>query len=379
MVLTPACTWLSPQLRDGGQGPDLPHHRQARLRLLRLPGWRCYVRRVPSDNGAPDRSSPAKQDYQWNAPGSAPTFDHITLAGQSNGGQIVQIEAFTFNDIDALVVMDWADRGLTPEAYVRFFATTARCLAGGSPSERNTEVSGYTFYDQGRTEFVTGNYTDTEQHVIDAAAPFQNQHPCGDMLSQGPAIAVDLLNLSKITIPILGLNGDDDARVQYGTEHIRSFTGTPDKYSVTVPNAGHYMGHAKDYVLEHARQYGQRLSVFSGCIFASDDPVYRGVAIPRRFFKIAAWQQDVAFAATGYVLDQTQSLGPILERPARADTATPPLGPCRTFQVPIEDIADATGLSIDRLVTADRYALQSAARLEQQRWTELSSYADIVV
>ncbi|WP_241483598.1 DNA/RNA non-specific endonuclease [Rhodococcoides fascians] len=151
-----------------------------------------------------------------------------------------------------------------------------------------------------------------------------------------------------------------------------------------------------DYVLEHARQYGQRLSVFSGCIFASDDPVYRGVAIPRRFFKIAAWEQDSILASTGYVLDQTPSLGPILERPARTETgtpplgpvlerpartetATPPLGPCRTFQVPIEDIADATGLSIDRLVTADRYALQSAARLEQQRWTELSSYTDIVV
>ncbi|WP_218830205.1 DNA/RNA non-specific endonuclease [Rhodococcus sp. 14-2470-1a] len=83
----------------------------------------------------------------------------------------------------------------------------------------------------------------------------------------------------------------------------------------------------EDYVLEHARQYGQRLSVFSGCIFAADDPVYRGVAIPRRFFKIAAWEQESELAATGYVLDQTPSLGPILERPASADTATPPARP----------------------------------------------------
>lgn len=135
----------------------------------------------------------------------------------------------------------------------------------------------------------------------------------------------------------------------------------------------------EDYVLDHARQYGQRLSVFSGCIFADDDPVYRGVAIPRRFFKIAAWEQDPELAATGYVLDQTPSLGPILERPARADTATPPLGPYRTFQVPIEDIAGATDLSMNQLVTADRYALQPAARLEAQRWTELTSHADIVV
>ncbi|MBM7244191.1 DNA/RNA non-specific endonuclease [Rhodococcoides fascians] len=52
----------------------------------------------------------------------------------------------------------------------------------------------------------------------------------------------------------------------------------------------------EDYVLEHARPYGQRLSVFSGCIFADDDRVYRGVAIPRRFFKIAAWAQDSELA-----------------------------------------------------------------------------------
>jgi endonuclease G len=135
----------------------------------------------------------------------------------------------------------------------------------------------------------------------------------------------------------------------------------------------------EDYVLEHARQYGERMSVFSGCIFSADDPVYRGVAIPRRFFKIAAWEQDPELAATGYILDQTPSLGPILTRPARADTDTPPLGPYRTFQVPIEDIAAETELEMEQLAAADRYTLQPAARPGRERWTELGSYADVVL
>nr|WP_249300202.1 MULTISPECIES: DNA/RNA non-specific endonuclease [unclassified Rhodococcus (in: high G+C Gram-positive bacteria)] len=135
----------------------------------------------------------------------------------------------------------------------------------------------------------------------------------------------------------------------------------------------------EDYVLDHARKYGQRLSVFSGCIFAADDPVYRGVAIPRRFFKIAAWAQESELATTGYILDQTPSLGPILTRPARTETGTPPLGPYRTFQVPIGDIAADTGLSMDQLVAADRYMLEPAARLEDRRWTELAAYTDIVL
>lgn len=56
----------------------------------------------------------------------------------------------------------------------------------------------------------------------------------------------------------------------------------------------------EDYVLEHAWQCGQRLSVFSGYIFAAENPVYGGgVAIPRRIFRIAAWEQDSDLAANG--------------------------------------------------------------------------------
>ena len=69
----------------------------------------------------------------------------------------------------------------------------------------------------------------------------------------------------------------------------------------------------EDYVLEHARTYRQRLCVFTGPVLATDDPPYRGVQIPRRFSKIAAWATGSAdgaatLAATGYVLDQTPEL-----------------------------------------------------------------------
>ncbi len=36
-----------------------------------------------------------------------------------------------------------------------------------------------------------------------------------------------------------------------------------------------------------------------------DDPLYRGVQIPLRFFKVAAFLDAGDLAATGYVLDQT--------------------------------------------------------------------------
>jgi len=133
----------------------------------------------------------------------------------------------------------------------------------------------------------------------------------------------------------------------------------------------------EDYVLENAEQYGRKLSVFSGCIFAENDPIYRGVAIPRQFFKIAAWSQDSTPACTGYVLDQSPSLDPILDKPLRLETDPPPLGPYRTYQVPVADIASMTGLELDALIEADRYAPVAAARAEASRWTELTRLSDI--
>ena len=50
----------------------------------------------------------------------------------------------------------------------------------------------------------------------------------------------------------------------------------------------------EDYVLDHARTYRQRLCVFTGPVLAADDPPYRGVQIPRRFYKIAAWATGAA-------------------------------------------------------------------------------------
>ena len=76
-------------------------------------------------------------------------------------------------------------------------------------------------------------------------------------------------------------------------------------------------------------------------------------------------------------LDQSPSLDPILDKPLRVETDPPPLGPYRTYQVPVADIASATGLELDQLIEADRYAPVAAARAEASRWTELTQLSDI--
>jgi DNA/RNA endonuclease G (NUC1) len=133
----------------------------------------------------------------------------------------------------------------------------------------------------------------------------------------------------------------------------------------------------ESYLLKNAADSGRRLIVFTGPIFSDVDPVYRGVEIPLQFFKVAVFLQEGSLAATGYVVDQTPQLGDLddVPKPGAVGDDAPPLGPFRTFQVPIRDIAALTGLELEQLVEVDRMPITAAlpsARVTSA-WRELSS------
>lgn len=109
----------------------------------------------------------------------------------------------------------------------------------------------------------------------------------------------------------------------------------------------------EDHVLEFADTTDQRLSVFTAPVLAPGDPPYRGIRIPRRFFKIAAWtsahdERMPQLAAAGFVLDQSALIDV-----RQGALAVPALGAFRTFQVPIADIEELAGVDLGPLVEAD--------------------------
>ncbi|WP_429458217.1 DNA/RNA non-specific endonuclease [Microbacterium sp. ZKA21] len=125
----------------------------------------------------------------------------------------------------------------------------------------------------------------------------------------------------------------------------------------------------EDHVLSYAESTDQRVSVFTAPVLGSEDPAYRGIRIPLRFWKVAAWNGPAGLAATGFLLDQSE-----LVDVSEGALAAPPLGAFRTFQVPIVDIADAAGVDLGPLVGADVMAAPAA---RPGPWRELDSLEDV--
>lgn len=103
----------------------------------------------------------------------------------------------------------------------------------------------------------------------------------------------------------------------------------------------------EDHVLAYAEATDQRLAVFTAPVLDPDDPPYRGIRVPLRFWKIAAWRSDAGLAAAGFVLDQSALVD------TRQGLRVPPLGAFRTFQVPIRDIAAEARVDVGQLADVD--------------------------
>lgn len=126
----------------------------------------------------------------------------------------------------------------------------------------------------------------------------------------------------------------------------------------------------EDHVLAYAESTDQRIAVFTAPVLDEADPPYRGIRVPLRFWKIAAWREGDALAAAGFVLDQTELVD------TRQGLTVPRLGAFRTFQAPVADIAAEAGVDVGPLATADTFVRRGLRPVIAR---ELESVDDIVL
>jgi len=111
----------------------------------------------------------------------------------------------------------------------------------------------------------------------------------------------------------------------------------------------------EDYLLDIAATTEPRMTVFTAPVLAANDPPYRGIRLPRFFWKIAVWLRGNVLAATGYWLSQDELLPAVLatEFPELAWVDEVEPGGYRTYQVPIPFIFQQTGIVSPGLLAAD--------------------------
>ena len=177
--------------------------------------------------------------YQVNPSGQAPEFSRVVLAGHSYGGQIAQVAAYSFGDIDGLIVIGYADR-VQSQLLRDNSAYAASVCASGGLRVGAVGPAGYAPF--GAPDGAAAAlFNSAEPAVQSAALQLLTLDPCGDTASFAPAVAVNLVNVPSITVPVLIIAGGSDALfpVPAGPDQASLFTGAASVDQVTLPTVAH--------------------------------------------------------------------------------------------------------------------------------------------
>jgi len=162
-------------------------------------------------------------------------FSKVVLAGHDVGGEVAEIEAYSYFDMDGLILVTFAEQGFTPYIIER------STIAAFDTCTESADGYAHFISDQ---EFRTLLFYNTDPRVIEAADAQRNPNPCGVIRSNPPAILVsNRAHVSQIEVPVLIVFGNNDTLVwtrQGEEEEERNFSGSPDKSTVFIPEAGHF-------------------------------------------------------------------------------------------------------------------------------------------
>ncbi|WP_043628967.1 DNA/RNA non-specific endonuclease [Nonomuraea candida] len=150
--------------------------------------------------------------------------------------------------------------------------------------------------------------------------------------------------------------GASHAVAKAGNDDTFHFTNCTPQHKDFNQNRTTWAG-LEDYILDNADNRDLKVTVFTGPVLADDDDPYRGVRLPRQYWKVVAMvRRDDELSATGYLLSQDHLIAGLEAVPGEFS-----YGAYKTYQVPIRRIEELTRLSFDGLADADPLARLEAA------------------
>lgn len=171
--------------------------------------------------------------------GARPAFRTVTLAGHSAGAPVAEIEAYSYRDVDGLVLMGWADAAATPfgvsDAVKASLYCATRGLVGnnneGAPRPAPLDYA----YEGPAADYVRAVFSSAPPDVVAETLGLRNPNACGEIATVPDELAAGLVWLRTIAVPVALFAGADDAAISAaGVSRSRSsFSGSPD-VSVTI-------------------------------------------------------------------------------------------------------------------------------------------------
>jgi pimeloyl-ACP methyl ester carboxylesterase len=168
-------------------------------------------------------------------------FKTVVLTGHDVGGQVAEIEAYSYHDINGLILATWADQGFTSWILQRsvvaaddWCTTSPLQTPPGSPTSYVHFVS-----DQ---EYRTLLFYRAAPRVVASTDALRNANPCGIIRSVPIAVQFDPAETQSVTVPLLDIYGADDTLIwsHDGEAQQQNNFGSNDKTTIFIPNADHF-------------------------------------------------------------------------------------------------------------------------------------------
>lgn len=138
-----------------------------------------------------------------------------------------------------------------------------------------------------------------------------------------------------------------------------------------------YWAGLENYILNNAKTHDLRVCVFTGPVLNATDELYRGIQIPKKFWKVVVITTTAGnFSATGYLVSQAEMLT-TMHIPGFI------FGKFKTYQVTLELLEDLTGLNFNGLSDFDPLRPSHANVLTkatvQRPMHEVQAFSDVVL
>ena len=183
----------------------------------------------------------------YSAQGRSPVkFSTVVLGGHDIGGAAAEVEAYSYHDIDALMVFTYQDQGYTPFVLEIAADAEARCAAGGEPAYPGGP-GGYVYYPQ-LSDWPT-LMPNSDPAVVAGATASRQRNPCGLIPSTVTTASLNFAGattgtagLSEINVPVLLALGELDPVFTHDgfSQQANYFTGTDDVTACLLPGTGHF-------------------------------------------------------------------------------------------------------------------------------------------